>query len=221
MDLLSFGSFIDRSAVEQGPSGTQGPSGPLGPSGAQGPSGTQGPSGLQGPSGPQGPSGSQGPSGVQGPSGPSGPSGAQGATGATGPAGTPGIAGIAWFAAAGGVVSSGNCIQVGPNSGQAACPPTAGFSTNTAGYVLGPIPSGGATISNLYAQSNTTPSGSDTYTVAVLDNGTSVFTCTVTSAAATCTNTGSVSVAAGHYLEVQITNNGAAAAARWRVSFRY
>ena len=102
-----------------------------------------------------------------------------------------------------------------------ACPATSGFPTNTAGYILGPIPAGGATISNLFALSNTTPTGAQTYTVAVLDNGVSAFSCTVTSAGATCSNTGSTPIAAGHYLEVQITNNGGAPAARWRVSFRY
>ena len=118
-------------------------------------------------------------------------------------------------------MASGNCLQTGPNSGDVACPATAGFPTNAAGYILGPVPAGGATISNLFAHGNTTPTGAQTYTVAVLDNGTSVFTCTVTSAGATCSNAGSVAVAAGHYLEVQITNNGGAPAARWRVSFRY
>ena len=92
---------------------------------------------------------------------------------------------------------------------------------NTTGYILGPIPAGGTTISNLFALSNTTPTGAQTYTVAVLDNGASALSCTVTSAGATCSNNGSASVAEGHYLEVQITNNGGAAAARWRVSFRY
>jgi hypothetical protein len=92
---------------------------------------------------------------------------------------------------------------------------------NTGGYILGPMPAGGATISNLYAHGNTTPSGADTYTVAVLDNGTSVLACTVNSSGPTCSNSASVSVAEGHYLEVQITDNGSAVAARWRVSFRY
>jgi hypothetical protein len=83
------------------------------------------------------------------------------------------------------------------------------------------MPAGGATVSNLFAHGNTTPTGAQTYTVAVLDNGTAILSCTVTSAGPTCSNTGSASVAQGRYLEAQITNNGGAPAARWRVSFRY
>jgi hypothetical protein len=123
--------------------------------------------------------------------------------------------------AAGGGVASGNCIQAGPGSGDTICPATSGFPTNTGGFILGPIPAGGTTISNLYALSDTTPAGAQTYTVAVLDNGTAVFSCTVGSTGPTCSNTGSTPVAEGHYLQVQITNNGGALNARWRVSFRY
>ncbi len=118
-------------------------------------------------------------------------------------------------------MASTNCIQAGPGSGDAACPATSGFPTNTVGYILGPIPAGGTTISNLFALSNTTPAGTQTYTVAVLDNGTAVFSCTVVNTGPTCFNTGTTAVAEGHYLEVQITNNLGAPAARWRVSFRY
>ena len=131
------------------------------------------------------------------------------------------MAGIAWFAGTGSTVASTNCIQIGPNANDAVCPATSPAPPANATYVLGPMPAGGATIANLFAVTDTTPTGANTYTVAVLDNGASVFTCTVTSSGPTCSNTGSVSVAAGHYLQVRITNNGAAAAARWRVSFRY
>ena len=219
-----------------GPAGAIGPAGPAGPvgaAGATGATGPAGPAGAIGPAGPAGATGAIGPAGATGATGatgaigPAGPAGATGATGATGPAGAAGPqgpagnSGVAWFVGAAGTVPSGNCLQAGPNSGDAGCPKTGGFPTDTSGLILGPMPAGGATISNLFAHSGTTPTGGETYTVEVLDNGASAFSCTVTSAGPTCSNTKSASIAEGDYLEVQITNNGGAADASWRVSFRY
>jgi hypothetical protein len=48
---------------------------------------------------------------------------------------------------------------------------------------------------------------------------TAVMTCAVPGGAKTCSNTGTVAVAAGHYLMVRIDTTSAATT--WRVSFRY
>jgi hypothetical protein len=85
------------------------------------------------------------------------------------------------------------------------------------------MPAAGASVSNLEATTNGAPTGTQSYTVDVLDNtaGTVALSCSVTSSSAFCTNTGSATVTAGHYLEVRITHVNGAAGKPWRVSFRY
>ena len=95
-------------------------------------------------------------------------------------------------------------------------------------YLLGPIPVSGATVSNLEATTDTALTGTNSYTVDVIDNttGSAVLSCTINATTSfsttTCRSTGSATVTAGHYLEVKITkSSGAPPDAAWRVSFRY
>jgi hypothetical protein len=76
------------------------------------------------------------------------------------------------------------------------------------------------TVSKLFAQIDANAAGSGNL-VSVLDNGTDVFNCTITVGTTTCTNTGSVAVAQGHYLQVKVHNNTGAANRKYRVSFGY
>ena len=111
----------------------------------------------------------------------------------------------------------------------AACPtgPAANTLSTEIAYFEGPVPAGaGGLVQNLEATTTTAPTGDGTYTADVMDSTTNavLLSCTVTSAAAFCQNTGSAVVAAGHYLQVRITNNpntGSALAQSWRVTFRY
>jgi hypothetical protein len=97
-------------------------------------------------------------------------------------------------------VASGNCLST--FDAQAACT-TGGMADD-----LVTVPASGGFVSNLYAKTNTAPTGGNSYTVSVLDNGTAIYSCTIASGTTTCTNTGAgVAVSAGDYLQVQITNN--------------
>ena len=123
---------------------------------------------------------------------------------------------------------SGQCLGnwfVGAASSHAACPAAASGYTNENTYLAGPIPAGGGTVANLLVYTNATVTGSDTGVIDVIDNtsGSTLLSCTVNSTTVnTCTNTGSASVQAGHYLEVKITFTGATPDTKqWRVSFRY
>jgi hypothetical protein len=78
--------------------------------------------------------------------------------------------------------ASGECLNYtelnGPGSG--ACPSSmAGFSTSD--LLAGPTPAGGATVSDLYADSNASVTGADKTLVAVIDNtsGATLLSCTV------------------------------------------
>jgi hypothetical protein len=84
------------------------------------------------------------------------------------------------------------------------------------------VPASGATISNLQVQLDANAAGSGN-TVTVLDNAVATtLTCTVPSGSKTCSDaTHSVSVIAGHFLTVQVTNQSGAANRAYRVSFRY
>ena len=86
---------------------------------------------------------------------------------------------------------------------------------------IGPISAGGVAVTNLYARINAAaPTMTKKYVVSVLDNGTSVLSCEITAGSTTCINTGSVTVAAGHFLQVSVTLVNGAAAAPTQVSFR-
>jgi hypothetical protein len=185
--------------------------------GPAGPEGKEGKEGKQGPAGPEGKEGKEGPQGKEGKEGKSGPIGPQG------PAGNAAIATFASFEN----VASGHCLnytEVG-DPGNATCPgKTSGFA---AGRLLaGPTPANGATVTNLYADSNANVSGKDSVLVAVIDNttGAALLSCMVNSASkSSCSNAGSSgSVAPGENIEVKLTATGPSGNSKqWRVRFRY
>ena len=83
-------------------------------------------------------------------------------------------------------------------------------------------PSAGATVSNLYAEVSTAPTGIQSYTVDVMDNGSVIFSCSIAAGNTTCTNTATgVSVTAGHRIQVRITNVSSAPNKLFHVSIRY
>jgi hypothetical protein len=136
---------------------------------------------------------------------------------------------IATFVGFGGM-PSGGCLADAELVGlivpyQAFCPPaTSGFSSSD--LLAGPMPAGGAKVTDLYAETNATLRGSDSVTVAVIDSttGATLLSCTVNSTTrSSCSNaTGSGSAAAGDNIEVKITATGASGNnAPWRVAFRY
>jgi hypothetical protein len=207
-----------------GPTGPEGPTGPTGPSGPTGPQGVTGATGVQGPTGPTGPAGPTGPQGVAGATGPTGPTGPQGATG---PAGN---AAVALFASSQSV-PNGNCLNYTMLAGQGngSCPgKTPGFSLSP---LLAGMPENGGHVSNLYAETNASVSGTDTATVTVIDNtsGAVLLSCTVTSTSkGVCSNAATAATAAapGDRLEVQVTNTSPRRSwscnnKQWSVRFRY
>jgi hypothetical protein len=185
--------------------------------------------GKEGKEGKQGPPGQPGTPGLPGPPGPPGTPGAEGKEGKegkAGPAGPAGNAAIATFASFQSV-ASGSCLnytEVG-DPGTGPCPgKTSGFSSGR--LLAGPTPANGATVSNLYVDSNASLSGSDTMLVAVIDNSTAttLLSCTVTKASkGACSNaSGSGAVAAGENIEVKLTATGSSGNNKqWRVRFRY
>jgi hypothetical protein len=123
-------------------------------------------------------------------------------------------------------VASGNCLaytDIGP-AGTGACPAKAtGFSSST---TLAPTPANGATVTNLYTDSNATVTGTDAVLVAVIDNttGATLLSCTVTSSTPHgCSNSSeSGSAAAGDNIEVKLTATGTSGTGKmWRVTFRF
>jgi hypothetical protein len=114
----------------------------------------------------------------------------------------------------------------------AACPAavTANTYTNEAVFLEGPVPSGGGSVNSLEATNNATAAG--VWVIDVIDNTAStgggangvLLSCTITSLGAGgpffCQNTGSVSVPAGHYLEVRVTTTSGGNK-QFRVTFRY
>jgi hypothetical protein len=94
--------------------------------------------------------------------------------------------------------------------------------------LAGPTPEGGAVPSDLYAETNATVKGSDTATVAVIDNttGVTLISCTVNSSNVNhCSvSSGSASAAPGDNIEVKVTSNptnGTGNNKGWLVRFRY
>jgi len=82
------------------------------------------------------------------------------------------------------------------------------------------VPASGATVSNLQVEVDAAAAGSGN-TVQVLDNGTPVFSCPVLVGTTTCSNSGSVAIAAGHRVQVRVVNNAGAASQKYSVSFRW
>jgi hypothetical protein len=204
---------------QAGADGTDGATGPTGPGG-----GPIGPTGVTGDTGDTGNTGATG-AGVPGATGPTGATGATGAgaTGATGATGTPGSSAVALFRSTTNVHGDDSeCLGAFVNEHQAC---STGFTTN--GQLPGVdalmVPSSGATVTNLQVRAKTAPTAGNEYTVNVLDNGTVIMSCVV-AASNTCgtpTPT-SAAVAAGHFLQVQITEStGNPADTGWFVSFRY
>ncbi len=210
-----------------GAAGGTGATGPSGNTGATGSAGATGKTGATGATGAPGTTGTTGATGATG-TGKEGPKGATGATGATGigATGPAGNATVAPFASLEGV-PSGNCLAYTDLAGQGngPCPPgTTSFSFSD--LLTVPMPANGATVTNLYAETNATLGGSATALVAVIDNGTGVtlLSCMVNSTSRNiCSNTGaSPPVAPGQRIEVKVAATGASAKNRpWLVSFRY
>ncbi len=93
------GAYADTGVSAQGPKGdkgeqgAQGTAGPRGEQGPKGDAGEPGATGATGPQGPQGPAGPQGPQGLKGDPGEPGKDGLQGEKGDTGPQGAQGVKG--------------------------------------------------------------------------------------------------------------------------------
>jgi hypothetical protein len=128
-------------------------------------------------------------------------------------------------------VPNGNCLNYTMLAGQGNgyCPAkTAGFSLSP---LLAGMPENGGHVSNLYAETNASVSGSDTATVTVIDNtsGATLLACTVTSTSkGVCSNAATAATAAapGDRLEVQVTNTSPKKSwscnnKEWSVRFRY
>jgi hypothetical protein len=153
---------------------------------------------------------------------------AEGQLGCGPAAGGSGPTAIATFASFEGV-GSGHCLKYTELAGQGtgSCPgATSGFSVS--GLLAGPTPAGGATVTNLYADSSATVKGSDTALVAVIDNttGATLLSCKVDSATVNhrSNTTESGSAVAGENIEVKVTAtpaNGTGNSKSWRVRFRY
>ncbi|HEV3284591.1 MAG TPA: hypothetical protein VG010_10325 [Solirubrobacteraceae bacterium] len=205
--------------------GAEGKEGKEGVPGGEGKEGKEGAPGKEGTPGSEGKEGTPGKEGKEGKEGAPGKEGKAGTTGPVGPAGTAAVATFASLESEG--VASGQCLNYGEiaDPGDGTCPgKTSGFSSSS--LLAGPTPAGGATVSNLYADSNASVSGTDTVLVAVIDNttGVTLLSCTVTKTSkGSCSNTGgSPSVLAGANIEVKVTATGSSGNNKqWRVRFRY
>ena len=88
----------------------------------------------------------------------------------------------------------------------------------------GMVPQGGGTATKLFVQLDLAAAAPNTYTVTLLVNGTaSALTCTVASGRSCFDAVHSVALAAGDFLQIQVTNSPAATAPlrAYRASFRY
>jgi trimeric autotransporter adhesin len=133
---------------------------------------------------------------------------------------------VATYASTAGV-PTGECLYFlgRATPGKIACPAaTSGYSASKALSLA--MPANGATVSNLYAETSATVTGSDTAVVEAIDNNTSavLLKCTVNSTTVNhCTNnTQTGALGAGDKLEVKITTTGTSGATKdWEVTFRY
>jgi hypothetical protein len=122
-------------------------------------------------------------------------------------------------------VPNGQCLNSSEDEVGGPCPKKA-TSFPISALLSGPIPAGGATVSNLYAETNATVKGTDTVSVEAIDNtsGVALLSCAVDSTTKNhCSNSGaSVPVAAGDRIEVKITASGKSGNNKqWQVTFRY
>jgi hypothetical protein len=138
---------------------------------------------------------------------------------------------VALFMSSGNLAASGDCIgnMTTGAASDSTCPaavPTDTYSADTT-YLLGPIPPGGSTVTNLEGITDTAVTGSRTYTYDIVDNttGTTLLSCTIdtTTSLSTvaCRNTGTATATQGHYLQVKVTEGGGAPHKAHRVTFRY
>jgi collagen type I alpha len=197
---------------EKGVTGSAGPTGPTGPTGDKGATGAAGTTGATGPTGPTGPTGEKGATGT----GSTGPSGAEGKTGPTGLQGPGGKSRTLYFTATKQVVATGECLSFAEvNTGAASCPSgtAASFDYNYEVRATG-------TLDALWAELQTAPGTGKTWTVNVRKNGTSVMSCEITGTAVTCETSGSVALAAGDFLQVNVTTaagGSGAASTKWKI----
>lgn len=190
----------------------KGATGAIGPTGATGATGATGPAGADGATGPAGADGAQGPPGDPGAPGPAGAGGA-----------------VATFISNGSIDFSLYCLanlNVAADGLDNPCLTTAATGTfqGASALLLGPMPAGGATVTNLLAivDGDAIASTMNNPTIDVVDGTDNPIgmSCTINSGNV-CTNTDSVIVAAGTYLQVRITNNGDFEPRAYRVTFRY
>jgi len=197
--------------------------------GVSGPTGATGASGTAGSTGPTGATGATG-------IGATGASGAPGASGATGPTGAGSVATFAALEIPGSggkanrEVKAGECLcsTATGSPGQVKCPEAVsagGFTEDAA--LLGPMPVGGATVSDLYAVTNGKAEHAEEATVAVIDNsvGKTLMSCAAKSGSpSSCSASRTGSASEGHYNEVKIAIKSESPGLErksWRVTFRY
>jgi hypothetical protein len=133
---------------------------------------------------------------------------------------------VAIFASLSGV-ASGDCLYWADLAGPGATgcePPKTGWTSSPT--LAGATTAGGATVSNLYAvTTGEATHGTDSATVAVIDNrtGATLISCTVNSTTVNhCANSSTGgTAAAGDYIEVKITATTKLGNGKWRVTFRY
>jgi hypothetical protein len=122
-------------------------------------------------------------------------------------------------------VPSGQCLNFSEDEGGGLCPKKAS-SFPISNLLSGPIPASGATVTNLYAETNASVKGTDTVLVEAVDNttGATLLACTVTKASkSSCSNSGSSpAIATGDKVEVRVTASGSSGNNKqWQVTFRY
>jgi hypothetical protein len=124
-------------------------------------------------------------------------------------------------------VRSGYCLNYTELAGQGNgyCPSrTSGYSPSN--LLAGPTPANGATVTNLYADTNATVRSQESVLVSVIDNttGATLLSCRVTSASNhSCSNGGaSGSASPGDNIEVKVTVIGTTSNNKqWLVRFSY
>ena len=130
------------------------------------------------------------------------------------------------------VVDSGhNCLSLNNVNAPTLCEGLfAAFMNDSTDTSFGPTPSGGMTITGLFARgTGMTPSAA--YTIEVISTvqtllpppaGTTVLlSCQIDGGVDTCSNASSASVPVDAYLQVRVTAAKTAADAKWRVIFLY
>jgi hypothetical protein len=97
-------------------------------------------------------------------------------------------------------------------SNQNACPSSTSFNFT---YNAGPLAAG--SVGNLHAMVSVAPGASRSYTVNVISGGATILSCTIAESDTGCSNINSAAVAAGGFVQVQITGVGNPSARPWKV----